>query len=153
MLLYSAKPPTAVFKPPVVLLKSAPAPIAVFWSAVLANSADSRIKAVGRVAAERKETNGRIKTAGGKAKQGILPFRRIPTGVAPVWWWADGVCCRGKCKACEGKRRECKINKFRHCFHIIFQLCKRAIRSQVTAPIVAKQFRFHLENLATSMLS
>ena len=72
---------------PVVLLKSAAAPVAVFSSAVLARSvprASGSIELAGGVASERKETNRRIEATAGETKQSVLPFRGIATGVASI---------------------------------------------------------------------
>ena len=51
--------------------------------------ANSRVEAATGVASERKETDGRIVPAGGKAKQRVLPFRRVAAGVTAIRWRAD----------------------------------------------------------------
>ena len=40
---------------------------------------------------ERKETSGRIESAGCETQKGIFPFRCIGTRVAAVGWWDDGL--------------------------------------------------------------
>ena len=70
VLLKSANAPLAVLLPPVVLLRRAPAPIAVFSSAVLASSVPAPLvvlKLPFVAAFERKETKCRIECAAGEA--------------------------------------------------------------------------------------
>ena len=91
MLLLSANAPYAVLKPPVAFLRSAPAPVAVFSSAVFTNSApdDGCVERVRCVASKREKTNCCVETASGEAEESILPFCRIATGVTPVRRWND----------------------------------------------------------------
>ena len=96
----------AVLLTPVVLENSAKAPVALFWlPMVLLNSpyasgcilianigkqgasAHGRVEAARRIASERKETNCRVVTAGGKAKQRVLSFCRVASGITAVRRW------------------------------------------------------------------
>ena len=43
------------------------------------------------VASQRQETHRRIVSAGAEAKQGVLPFRRVATGIAAIGWWTDRI--------------------------------------------------------------
>src|SRR5215217_1268254 len=85
VLLKSANAPVPVLKPPVELLKSAPAPVAVFSCAVLARSVPAPAAVLKLpVVLQRNETNGCIERARCEAKQGVLPFCCIASGIAAV---------------------------------------------------------------------
>ena len=95
VLLTSAVVPVAVLKLPVVLFKSA----AVANGGVLGSLTRNLISDVEKkrsrtqsgvvapvsVAPERKPAHCRIPHAGGEVEQGVLPFRRVESGIAAVW--------------------------------------------------------------------
>src|SRR5437764_9194105 len=59
-------------------------------------SANRCVKARGAVAAKRKKTNSCIVTTTGQAKKGVLPFRRVASGIAAIRWWTDPENIRGE---------------------------------------------------------
>jgi len=101
----------AVLLLPVVLLKSAKVPLAVFLTPVLflkkrtsANrsilvcsvgkegpSANPRVELAFLFAQKRKQANRRVECAGGETKKRILPFRCVPSRIAAVWRRANGL--------------------------------------------------------------
>ena len=90
-----------------VLLKSAPAPIAVLSIAVFSNKRSRTNRGV-EVAipcySGAKATNCRIESAGGEAKKGVLPFCCVASGIATIRRRNDCFCDRLKRKRSERQR-------------------------------------------------
>ena len=47
--------------------------------------ADSGVEAAVGITKERIPTSCNVPDAGGEVKEGVLPFRRVEVGIAPVW--------------------------------------------------------------------
>ena len=102
MLLTRANAPLAVLRPPVVLLESAPVPVAVFSSRGVLKKcpgAYAGVEAAGHVSEQRIPTNCCVPRAGRKILKGVLPFRRHKAGIAPIGCGDDRFPCGRKCKA------------------------------------------------------
>ena len=83
-----ADAPSAVLVAPVVLLKSAPAPVAVFWFPVLAKSvpgAGGRVELAFCVASERQKADCCIEPAAGEAQKRGLPLCRVASRIPAIW--------------------------------------------------------------------
>ena len=81
MLLKRANAPLAVLRPPVVLLKSAPAPVAVFSFAVFSRSvagAYASVEVAGGQRVQRIPAVACVVSASGKAEERISPSAVLP---------------------------------------------------------------------------
>jgi hypothetical protein len=77
-----------------VLLKSAAAPVAVFWSAVLARSvpaAQGCVEVAFSQGSKRKETGCCVERSASKTKKRGLSFCRVATCVAAIRRWVYGL--------------------------------------------------------------
>ena len=94
MLLKRANAPLAVLRPPVVLLKSAPAPVAVFWSAVFRRRAPAPtpvLKAAGGDCLVSEKPTCCVVTASGETEERALSFGRVAARIAAVGGRSDGL--------------------------------------------------------------
>src|SRR5436190_14598028 len=100
-----------------LLLKSGPAPVAVFWSAVLKESASANgcIEVAGGVAPQREHTNCSIVCAAREAKKSRGSFRRVASRIASIRRRIYGLSVPDKCNADE---REHCVRNIRYCFHM-----------------------------------
>jgi len=99
----------ATLELPVVLLKSAPPPLAVLASPVLFVSALSPVpvfSVAGCVGMQRMKTECRVAKAGCETEERIFAFSRGVVGIASVRCWQDRPGRRGKRKAGERERYE-----------------------------------------------
>ena len=100
----------AVFSMPVVFFKSAPAPTAVFPSTVFESSAPraySCVKACGRIARLRQETNSGVVLAAGQKQERLLPYRSITPGIKVTRRRSNRVHFR----SAHLKREQCRRNE------------------------------------------
>src|SRR6266403_8336 len=119
VLLKRANAPVAVLEAPVVLLKSAPAPAAAFWSAVLARSVPAPmavLNAPGVSLLSERKPIAVLKAPAGETQKRVLSFRCIASGITAVRWWAH---CLGFGSNSQRQECECHEQRSHRCFHSV----------------------------------